>query len=176
METLRESAPWVQSTTAINIARLFDSEQVWGTIPGNLPSLTSGDACRGKSVAFEGEMVPSSPKPGCVRETVGKMTYKLPSAIQIDLESLAEFGRRNPIRRLALFGSVLRRDFRPTSDVDMLVEFEPDARVGLIRLAGLEQDLTETVGRKVDLRTPADLSRYFREQVLNSAEVVYERV
>ncbi len=90
---------------------------------------------------------------------------------------LGEFGdfcRRNHIRRLALFGSVLRADFSGESDVDVLVEFEPGHPVGLIRLAAMELELSEIVGRKVDLRTPADLSRYFRQDVLESAQVQYE--
>lgn len=95
--------------------------------------------------------------------------------IAIHREQVVDFCRQNDIRRLALFGSVLRDDFRPDSDVDVLVEFEPGARVGLIRLAGLEARLSAILGRRVDLRTPADLSRYFRQDVLNTAEVLYER-
>ncbi|MBI3978742.1 MAG: nucleotidyltransferase family protein [Chloroflexi bacterium] len=95
--------------------------------------------------------------------------------IPIDRERIAEFCRRHHIRKLALFGSVLRDDFRPDSDVDVLVELEPGFPVGLIRLAGMEIELSELLGRKVDLRTPADLSRYFRQKVLESAEVQYAR-
>lgn len=93
--------------------------------------------------------------------------------IPVDREKTAAFCQRHHIRRLALFGSVLRDDFRPDSDVDVLVEFEPGQRVGLIRLAGMELELSDILGRKVDLRTPADLSRYFRQEVLESAEVQY---
>ena len=93
--------------------------------------------------------------------------------IPIDRKKIASFCRRHRIRRLALFGSVLRDDFRPDSDVDTLVEFEPGVAVGFIRLAGMELELSEILGRKVDLRTPADLSRYFRQEVLQSAEVQY---
>lgn len=95
--------------------------------------------------------------------------------ISIDLpkEKIAEFCKRNHIRRLSLFGSVLREDYRPDSDIDFLVEFDPDHIPGLIRLAGMEIELTEILGRKADLRTPQDLSHYFREEVLNSAEVQY---
>jgi Predicted nucleotidyltransferases len=89
-------------------------------------------------------------------------------------EQVAEFCHRHHIRRLALFGSVLRDDFRPDSDVDVLVEFAPGERVGLIRLAGMERELSDMLHRKVDLRTPADLSRYFRDEVLTQAEVQYE--
>jgi predicted nucleotidyltransferase len=93
--------------------------------------------------------------------------------IAIPQHRLADFCRRHQIRRLALFGSVLRDDFRPDSDIDVLVEFAPGARVGLIRLAGIEAELSQLLGRKADLRTPADLSRYFRQEVLDAAEVQY---
>jgi hypothetical protein len=95
------------------------------------------------------------------------------SHIDIPKDRIAAFCRRNHIRRLALFGSVLRDDFGPDSDVDVLVEFEPEARVGLLRLAGMEIELGELLGRKVDLNTPGFLSDYFREQVLAEAEVQY---
>jgi predicted nucleotidyltransferase len=94
--------------------------------------------------------------------------------LTISREAIADFCRRNHIRKLALFGSALREDFRPDSDVDILVEFEPEARVGLIRLAGMELELGELLGRKADLRTPQDLSRYFRDEVLRQAEMLYE--
>ena len=93
--------------------------------------------------------------------------------IAVDREKIAEFCRRNHIRRLAFFGSVLRDDFRPDSDVDVLVEFEPGRAPGLLRMAGLELELSALLGRKVDLRTPAELSRYFRDEVLHSCEVQY---
>ena len=94
--------------------------------------------------------------------------------IDIPKQRIAEFCRRNHIRRLALFGSVLRDDFGPESDVDVLVEFEPGARVGLLRLAGIEIELGEILGRTVDLNTPGFLSKYFRDQVLAEAEVQYD--
>jgi len=94
--------------------------------------------------------------------------------IDIPKERIADFCRRNHIRRLALFGSVLRDDFGPDSDVDVLVEFEPAARVGLLRLAGMEIELGEILGRKVDLNTPGFLSQYFRDKVLAEAEVQYD--
>ena len=72
-----------------------------------------------------------------------------------------------------MFGSVLRDDFRPDSDVDVLVEFEAGVVVGLIRLAGMEKELSDLLGRKVDLRTPAELSRYFRDEVVRTAMVCY---
>ena len=88
--------------------------------------------------------------------------------------AIAEFCHRNRIRRLALFGSVLREDFGPTSDVDILVEFEPDARVGLIRFAGLERELGSLIGRTVDLNTAGFLSRHFRDRVMSQSVVEYE--
>lgn len=91
----------------------------------------------------------------------------------LDRERIAEFCRRNHIRKLSLFGSILRKDFRVDSDVDVLVEFEPGYRVGLIRMAAMENDLSRMIGRKVDMRTPQDLSRYFRDKVVSSAEVQY---
>jgi predicted nucleotidyltransferase len=93
--------------------------------------------------------------------------------IDIPKEQIAEFCRRNRVRRLALFGSVLREDFTPDSDIDVLVEFEPDARVGL-RFFGLEDELSQILGRKVDLNTPGFLSNYFRDEVLAEAEVYYD--
>ena len=93
--------------------------------------------------------------------------------ISINRDKIADFYHRHHIQKLALFGSVLRDDFRPDSDVDVLVEFEPGATPGLIRLAGMEIELTEMLGRKVDLRTPAELSRYFRQEVVETAEVQY---
>ncbi len=88
-------------------------------------------------------------------------------------EAIAEFCRRNHICRLSLFGSVLRDDFGPDSDVDVLVEFDPEAKVGLIRFAGIEIELSQLLGRKVDLQTPGSLSKHFRDQVLAEAEVQY---
>ncbi|MBI4083660.1 MAG: nucleotidyltransferase family protein [Candidatus Lambdaproteobacteria bacterium] len=94
--------------------------------------------------------------------------------IEIDRERIADFCRRNHIRKLALFGSVLRDDFGPESDVDVLVEFEPDARVGLFDVARMERELSPLFsGRKIDLRTAEDLSRYFRDEVVAMAEGVY---
>jgi len=99
----------------------------------------------------------------------------MPLMIEVPAEELAEFCRRNRIRRLRAFGSVLRDDFTPESDIDLIVEFEPDARVGLITLAGIELELSELVGRTVDLNTPRMLSKYFRDRVLAEAEVLYDR-
>jgi uncharacterized protein len=93
--------------------------------------------------------------------------------IEIPKEKLADFCRRNHIRRLAFFGSVLRDDFTAESDVDVLVEFEPGTRVGL-RFFGMERELSEILGHKVDLNTPGFLSKYFRDEVIAEAEVLYD--
>ena len=94
--------------------------------------------------------------------------------INIPRDKIAEFCNRNRVRRLSLFGSALRKDFGPDSDVDILVEFEPCARIGLIRLSGLEIELGDIVGRKVDLNTPGFLSKYYRDQILAEADVQYD--
>ena len=93
--------------------------------------------------------------------------------IEIDAQSLARFCRRNQIRRLAFFGSVLRDDFTPESDIDVLVEFASGANVGLLEFVDLQRELSELLGRDVDLHTPASLSHFFRERVLRAAEVAY---
>lgn len=96
--------------------------------------------------------------------------------LSVPRADLAAFCRAHGIRRLALFGSALREDFGPDSDIDLLVEFEPDCIPGLLGLAGMEIELSELfAGRKVDLRTAEDLSPYFRQKVLDSAEVQYAR-
>src|SRR3989304_3572634 len=95
--------------------------------------------------------------------------------VQIDIpkEKIAEFCRRNHIRKLSLFGSVLRGDFKPDSDIDFLVEFDPEHVPGLIRLAGMELELTEILGHKVDLRTQQELSQYFQQKGIDSSEGQY---
>lgn len=93
--------------------------------------------------------------------------------IEIPPECVAAFCRRHSIRELRLFGSVLRDDFRADSDVDLLVKFEPGSAVGLLALAQMELELSELVGRKVDLRTAGELSRYFRQDVLDGSSVLY---
>lgn len=92
--------------------------------------------------------------------------------IPLDRAKLAEFSRRHHIRKLAFFGSVLRDDFARDSDVDVLVEFEPEHIPGLA-FFDMEAELSEILGRKVDLNTPQFLSRYFRNRVLAEAEVAY---
>ena len=95
------------------------------------------------------------------------------SRIPVPIEAIADFCRRHHIRRLALFGSVLRDDFGPESDVDVLVEFDPDHIPGLAFFA-MQDELSEIVGRRVDLNTPGFLSPYFRDQVIAEADVLYD--
>lgn len=95
--------------------------------------------------------------------------------LAIPREAITEFCERNHIRKLSLFGSVLRDDFRPDSDIDVLVEFEPEHVPGLFGMAGLEIELSEILGNSVDLRTAAELSRYFRQSVIDGAEPIYDR-
>ena len=95
--------------------------------------------------------------------------------LPLDQDALADLCRRRGIRRLSLFGSVLKGTDRPDSDVDLLVEFEPGARPSYFDLADIEQELSSLMpGRRVDLRTAPELSRYFRDQVQREAVVQYE--
>ena len=91
----------------------------------------------------------------------------------ISRAELETFCRRNHITRMSLFGSALRDELKPDSDIDILVEFDKDHMPGLFDIAGMEIELSEMFGRKVDLRTPAELSRYFRDEVLEKARVEY---
>jgi uncharacterized protein len=94
--------------------------------------------------------------------------------ITVPKKKIVDFCRHNHILKLALFGSVLREDLRPDSDIDVLVEFEPGHVPGFFRLFDLEKELFSLFnGRKVDLRTPEDLSRYFREEVIARVEIHY---
>ena len=96
--------------------------------------------------------------------------------IRLACRGIEQFCQRNGIRRLSVFGSILGPRFRADSDVDLLVEFEPERSPGFLGLARMERELSALLGgRKVDLRTPAELSRYFRDRVLTSAVVQYER-
>ena len=97
-----------------------------------------------------------------------------PLPIEVPREELEAFCQRHHIRKLAFFGSVLREDYEPSSDLDVLVEFEPDHIPGLIRLSIMEIELGELFGgRKVDLNTARTLSPYFRDDVLRQARVQY---
>ena len=91
----------------------------------------------------------------------------------ISREKLEEFCRKNYIIKLSLFGSALRDELKPESDIDVLVEFEKGHIPGMLDLAGMEIELSEKIGRKVDLRTPAELSRFFRQEVVSKARVEY---
>ena len=100
-----------------------------------------------------------------------RMTVRLP----LKSDALAALCRRHRIRKLSLFGSALKGVARPDSDVDFLVEFEPAATPSLFDLADIERELSTLLGgRRVDVRTPQDLSRYFRDEVIREAEVQYE--
>ncbi len=100
---------------------------------------------------------------------VKRAQFKIPK------KKIEEFCEKHRIHKLSVFGSFLRKDFRPDSDLDILVEFEPGEKVGFLKLAELERELSEILDHKVDLRTPAELSRYFRQEVLDSAEVQYAK-
>lgn len=93
-------------------------------------------------------------------------------ALEIPKDKIIEFCRKHHIQKLAFFGSVLRSDFRSDSDIDVLVEFEPDHVPGLAFFA-MEEELAEILGRKVDLNTPQFLSKYFRDKVTKEAVVEY---
>ncbi len=93
--------------------------------------------------------------------------------IQIDAAKIATFCEKHHITKLALFGSVLTERFTDESDVDVLVEFHPEHVPGLIRLCGMEHELSGIVGRKADMRTPNDLSHYFRDEVVRTAVIQY---
>lgn len=97
--------------------------------------------------------------------------------IHINRRELREFCQRNHIKKLSFFGSVLRDDFEPGSDIDVLVEFEEDRSPGFLGLARMERELSRLVNnRRVDLRTQNDLSRYFRDDVIANAELQYAQV
>ncbi|MBN2305495.1 MAG: nucleotidyltransferase family protein [Anaerolineae bacterium] len=95
--------------------------------------------------------------------------------IPIPHDEIAAFCARHHIRKLALFGSVLRDDFRPDSDVDVLVEFDPGVPVGFFTFVDIEQELSNLLGRTVDLNTAGFLHKRFRQQVIETAQVIYER-
>ncbi len=93
--------------------------------------------------------------------------------IEFPTDPLAAFCREHGVARLAVFGSILREDFGPQSDVDVLVEFEPGRTPGMFAFAGMQIELAKMIGRRVDLRTPNDLSQYFRDTVMRQAVVQY---
>jgi len=95
------------------------------------------------------------------------------SRITFNTEQLAEICRRYHVRELSLFGSVLRDDYRYDSDIDVLVEFEPDARIGFFGLAQLQRELTSLFGRPVDVVPKKGLNPTIRQSVLTTSEVIY---
>jgi len=96
-----------------------------------------------------------------------------PLPIPIPMDRIADFCRRHGIARLSLFGSVIRDDFTPESDVDVLVEFVPEVRMGYFGFQDVEDELSAILGRKVDLNTSNSLSRYFRDEVEREARPLY---
>ncbi len=100
---------------------------------------------------------------------------RMDERIRIDVpkSKIKSFCRRHNIRKLSFFGSVLRDDFGPESDVDVLVEFEPDEVVGYLKLVDMQMELSEILGRKVDLRTPAEISPFIRQRLFKTLEVAY---
>jgi uncharacterized protein len=95
------------------------------------------------------------------------------AVLPLHASQLEAFCRKHRIRKLSLFGSALRSDFGPDSDVDVLVEFEPEVRIGLFGFTEIELELPDLVGRRVDLNTAGFLSKYFRDEVLAEAEELY---
>lgn len=96
--------------------------------------------------------------------------------LSIPYETIADFCQRHHIRKLSLFGSVLRDDFRPDSDIDVLVEFEPDAKISLFDMGGMQMEISELFGREVDFKTDKFISPRYRQKVIDSAMIIYERI
>jgi len=121
---------------------------------------------------YLGEVSPATSP--CAPQHRSSRIQRMPSLpIQPPIAEIADFCRRHGIARLSLFGSVLRQDFSPTSDIDVLVEFQAGRAPGFIGFAGLQMELSKILGRTVDLRTPADLSGYFRDEVLREARLLH---
>jgi len=118
--------------------------------------------------------IPITPPPGNAI-LVSRIIDMSALPVELPRQTIEGFCLRNRIGKLSFFGSILTSRFRPASDIDVLVEFEPGCTPGYLDLAGMEIELSEMLGRKVDLRTPEELSRYFRSEVLASAAVQYER-
>ena len=100
------------------------------------------------------------------------MSYSLEQKMSKD--KLIEFCERNYIKKLSLFGSALSGSLHPDSDIDLLVEFEEGHTPGLFSIVRMEMELADALGRKVDLRTPEDLSKYFRKEVIRNAQPEYQ--
>ena len=174
----------VTADTALRLARYFGMPaQYWMNLQQAFELRTAE--------IHSGETIERSVKRGVLGEKTGGSSRLSPaggvggrprersaSAIEarvpIPKKELALLCKAHGIRRLAIFGSALRHDFNSESDIDVLVEFQAGRVPGLLGIAGIEIELSRLFGgRKVDLRTPGDLSRYFREQILNAAEVQY---
>ena len=95
--------------------------------------------------------------------------------VDLPQDRIREYCTGQPIRRLSVFGSAVRNELTPESDIDLLVEYLPDASVGYFSMARHMRDLSEIVGRQVDLCTPKSISRYFRQNVLDSAMPIYAK-
>ncbi|MCU0482379.1 MAG: nucleotidyltransferase family protein [Anaerolineae bacterium] len=95
--------------------------------------------------------------------------------IDLPLKIIQDYCQAHPIQKLSVFGSALRDDFHAESDIDLLVQFIPNVPITLLDIIGMETELSDLVGKSVDLRTPNELSRYFREDVIKEAVLVYER-
>jgi uncharacterized protein len=148
----------------------YASDQTADRLACEDASILCGLGCRLVEVAAtrRGPVTPERARGSAVR----RYNRAVAPRIALDRNRLVAFCRRYHIRELALFGSVLREDFRPDSDVDVLVEFEPGHTPGLAFFR-IERELSELVGRTVDLNTPHDLSRHFRDEVRREAEVLY---
>lgn len=97
------------------------------------------------------------------------------TAIDLPLDEIRQYCETQPIARLSLFGSALRDELRPESDIDLLVEYEQDARITFFRMSRQENALGELIGWKVDLRTPQELSQYFVREVVETARLLYAK-
>jgi predicted nucleotidyltransferase len=124
------------------------------------------------NTVLEGDKIFLIGDEGELAKLVSKETSLVSQRFRLPQNRLTEFCRKHHIRRLSLFGSILTKDFHPDSDIDVLVEFEPDHVPGF-GIIDMENELSQLVGRKVDLRTPGDLSRYFRDRVVREARVEY---
>ncbi len=117
--------------------------------------------------------MPPAGQPALAISPAGRHIWGMSKNIDLPETAIAEFCQRHHIRKLSLFGSVLRDDFGPDSDIDVLVEFESGCVPGLIRMAGLDIELSNILGRRADVRTAPELSRHFRGDVLKEAQPQY---
>ena len=134
-----------------------------GVVGANNPRLSRGQMAHDRVSIF-----------AAPRQCYSNVKIRMSPHLTISETVLSQFCGQHHIRRLSLFGSVLKGLARPDSDIDLLVEFEAEATPTLLDLAGMEEELSELLdGRRVDLRTAGELSRYFRDEVLRQAEVQY---